>query len=89
KHDDPKLSHLSPSPSPSIVGSNTPSFSKTHSKEGRPFNDQWFPSVEVFGRRETLEEGKELFSFSPEYYPKGKRSFFSFSETSHIVYNQI
>jgi hypothetical protein len=56
---------------------------------GRQFNDQWFPLVEVFCGRETVEERKELFSFSPEYYPKGKRSFFSFSETNHIVYNQV
>jgi hypothetical protein len=42
----------------------------------------------IFGGREPLREREALFSFSPEYYSKGKISIFPFSGLDHIVYNQ-
>jgi hypothetical protein len=79
---------MSPSPSASIVESHAHSFSKTHSNEGRQLNDQWFPLVGNFRGRGPLEGREALFSFSPEYYSKGKISIFPFSGLDHIVYNQ-
>jgi hypothetical protein len=77
-----------PSPSALIPETHAHEFSKTHSKGERKLNDQWFPLVGDFGGREPMRQREALFSFSPEYYSKGKISIFPFSGSDHIVYNK-